>query len=241
MRARRPQRPALSALLGACLVLIALPRDGAAAPPCPAVALPQLRLAPNPFQLDQLAIAVEGVESDYGRNAMMWRPDPAAAQGPMQVTLAAADDVGGGNRFDLAANRAIGRAYLGLLYRRYGDWPDAIAAYNWGPGNMDAWIVAGCNATALPQPVIRYLTRVLHADRTPRLADRAVADMPPTSRPVSGAPRRSTRPARPRLPASAPLRAAGSHREAFIADRTYARWQRQLIAAIAMEPIAGSQ
>jgi Transglycosylase SLT domain len=50
----------------------------------------------------------------------------------MQVSEAAAIDVGGGNRFDLTQNRALGRAYLAQLYRRYKNWPDAIAAYNWG-------------------------------------------------------------------------------------------------------------
>src|SRR5437868_12365941 len=34
---------------------------------------------------------------------------------------------GGGNRFDIVQNRAIGRSYLAQLYRRYKDWPDAIA------------------------------------------------------------------------------------------------------------------
>ena len=61
----------------------------------------------------------------------------------MQVSEAAAIDVGGGNRFDAAQNREIGRAYLALLYHRYGEWPDAIAAYNWGIGNLDAWVRAG--------------------------------------------------------------------------------------------------
>ena len=37
----------------------------------------------------------------------------------MQVTEAAAADVGGGDRFDLSQNRAIGRDYLALLFRRY--------------------------------------------------------------------------------------------------------------------------
>ena len=73
----------------------------------------------------------------------MWRPDPSGPQGPMQVSEAAATDVGGGDRFDHVANRAIGRAYLAQLYWRYGNWPDAIAAYNWGIGKMDAWVKAG--------------------------------------------------------------------------------------------------
>jgi membrane-bound lytic murein transglycosylase MltF len=49
----------------------------------------------------------------------MWRPNLAGPQGPMQVSEKAARDVGGGDRFDIAQNRTIGRAYLALLYRRY--------------------------------------------------------------------------------------------------------------------------
>jgi hypothetical protein len=79
----------------------------------------------------------------------------------MQVTAAAAFDVGGGDRFDLSENRALGRAYLARMYRRYGNWQDAIAAYNWGPGNLDAWIGGGRSADKLPLTVERYRNRVL--------------------------------------------------------------------------------
>jgi hypothetical protein len=79
----------------------------------------------------------------------------------MQVSAAAAFDVGGGDRFDLTENRALGRAYLARMYRRYGNWQDAIAAYNWGPGNLDAWIGGGRAADKLPLAVERYRNRVL--------------------------------------------------------------------------------
>jgi hypothetical protein len=42
-----------------------------------------------------------------------------------------------------------------------GNWPDAIAAYNWGPGNMDAWIGGGRPSTGFPLEVERYRDRVL--------------------------------------------------------------------------------
>jgi len=80
----------------------------------------------------------------------------------MQVTEAAAVDVGGGDRFDLIQNRAIGRDYLALLFRRYKNWPDAIAAYNWGMGNVDAWVKAGRPADKFLIGVAAYLRRVLH-------------------------------------------------------------------------------
>ena len=92
----------------------------------------------------------------------MWRSDPAGPQGPMQVSEKAAVDVGGGNRFDIAQNRAIGRAYLALLHRRYRNWPDAISAYNWGLGRLDLWIRAGRPAETLVAGVAKYVHRVLH-------------------------------------------------------------------------------
>src|SRR6266851_1475440 len=72
--------------------------------------------------LDRVASAVDGAESSHGKDIGMWRPDPSGPQGPMQVSEAAATDVGGGNRFDLTQNRAIGRAYLAQLYGRYRNW-----------------------------------------------------------------------------------------------------------------------
>jgi transglycosylase-like protein with SLT domain len=111
--------------------------------------------------LDRVAFAVDGAESRHGADLRMWRAEPSGPQGPMQVTAAAAIDVGGGDRFDFAENRALGRAYLARLYRRYGNWPDAVAAYNWGPGNLDGWITGGRAAEKLPLEVEQYRDRVL--------------------------------------------------------------------------------
>jgi hypothetical protein len=118
--------------------------------------LPALRDA-----LDRVAFAVDGAESSHGSDSGMWRPVLNGPQGPMQVSAAAAFDVGGGDRFDIGENRVLGRAYLARLYHRYGDWPDAIAAYNWGPGNLDAWISGGRAAHGLPLAVANYRDRVL--------------------------------------------------------------------------------
>jgi Transglycosylase SLT domain len=112
--------------------------------------------------LDRVADAVDGAESSHGKDPAMWQPDPDAPQGPMQVSEAAATDVGGGDRFDIAQNRALGRAYLSRLYWRYRNWPDAIAAYNWGIGKMDAWVKAGRPREQFLVGVTVYLQRVLH-------------------------------------------------------------------------------
>src|SRR5207302_4763446 len=112
--------------------------------------------------LDNIANGVDGAESSHGGDPKMWRPElPDGPQGPMQVSAAAAADVGGGDRFDETENRVLGRAYLAHMFRRYGSWPDAIAAYNWGPGHLDEWIGGGRPADKFPAAVERYRTRVL--------------------------------------------------------------------------------
>src|SRR5277367_3420620 len=112
--------------------------------------------------LDRVATAVDGAESSHGKDIGMWRPDPSGPQGPMQVSEAAATDVGGGDRLDLTQNRALGRAYLAQLYGRYRNWPDAIAAYNWGIGKMDTWVKLGRPPDRFLVGVANYLRRVLH-------------------------------------------------------------------------------
>jgi Transglycosylase SLT domain len=126
--------------------------------------------------LDRVAFAVDGAESSHGADEAMWRIDPTGPQGPMQVSEAAATDVGGGDRFDTEQNREIGRAYLAQLYHRYGDWPDAIAAYNWGIGNFDTWVKAGRPADRAPVGVSAYLGRVLQDSG---LCDGTSAKRPP--------------------------------------------------------------
>jgi len=111
--------------------------------------------------LDWVAYAVERAESNHGADPQMWGADLNGPQGPMQVSAAAAADVGGGNRFNERENRLLGRAYLAQMYRRYGSWPDAVAAYNWGPSHMDAWISDGRPFDKFPLAVEIYRIRVL--------------------------------------------------------------------------------
>ena len=116
----------------------------------------------NGEEYNRIAAAVHGVESRYGTDARMWRLDDSnGPQGPMQVSAAAAFDVGGGDRFNMYENMLLGRAYLARLFGRYGSWSDALAAYNWGPGNVDQWITRGRNAAHLPAETTRYVEQVL--------------------------------------------------------------------------------
>ena len=118
-------------------------------------------------ELDRVADAVEGAESSHGTNPAMWRAQPAGPQGPMQMSEKAAIDAGGGNRFDTEQNRTLGRAYLGLLHRRYGNWVDAISAYNWGMSRVNNWIKGGRPTGRLLPDVARYVQRVLSQSGLP--------------------------------------------------------------------------
>jgi hypothetical protein len=153
--------------------------------------------------LDRVAFAVDGAESSHGADLKMWRREPSGPQGPMQVTAAAAIDVGGGNRFDIAENRNLGRAYLARMYRRYGNWLDAIAAYNWGPGNLDLWISGGRAADQVPLEVEHYRERVLRdaALPTPAIATSGALTRPapPEPSPLAGAGRSEARERTPQL------------------------------------------
>ncbi len=120
--------------------------------------------------LDRVAFAIDGAESSHGKDLSMWRTDPVGPQGPMQVSEKVALDVGSGDRFEVVQNRALGRAYLALLYRRYGNWADAISAYNWGMGKVDSWIRAGRPTGKLVPGVAVYVRRVLRDSGVCRLA-----------------------------------------------------------------------
>jgi Transglycosylase SLT domain len=132
---------------------------------CPTASSPAVGVV-----LDRVANSVDGAESSHGSDPRMWRSEPDGPQGPMQVSAAAATDVGGGDRFDETENRALGRAYLAHMYRRYGSWPDAIAAYNWGPGHLDGWISGGRPTNKFPGAVERYRNRVLVTSGLPAAA-----------------------------------------------------------------------
>lgn len=55
-------------------------------------------------------------------------------QGLLQVTPATGASLGLTNPFDAQANANAGAAYLMQMYQKFGNWNDALVAYNEGPG-----------------------------------------------------------------------------------------------------------
>jgi len=55
---------------------------------------------------------------------------------------------------DLGGNISGGISYLKQMFEKYGNWSDALAAYNWGPGNVSS-------GAAVPTSVGQYVSNVL--------------------------------------------------------------------------------
>lgn len=85
----------------------------------------------------------------------------AGAQGRMQVMPATARDPGFGIRpakeGDVEDLARVGKELYGKLLDKYQDPKLAAAAYNWGSGNVDKWLMAGADESKLPAETRNYI------------------------------------------------------------------------------------
>lgn len=133
------------------------PQTGATVP---RVELPGPR--PSASQLDNIMQGVWGVESGNRQHDAEGRTirSPAGAIGVSQLMPGTAAALGV-DPFDETQNREGGKRYLQQQFDKYGNWEDALAAYNWGPGNVDRWIADGRQPSKMPAETRAYVPKVL--------------------------------------------------------------------------------
>ena len=100
-----------------------------------------------------LVKAVVKAESNFQPTAVSEK----GARGLMQLMPDTADDLGVQDAFAPEENVLGGARYLREMYDRFGDWQNALAAYNAGPGAVDRF--GGVPPYAETQ---EYVERVLH-------------------------------------------------------------------------------
>ncbi|MGA9071865.1 MAG: lytic transglycosylase domain-containing protein [Terracidiphilus sp.] len=111
------------------------------------------------YDLDTIAGRVAQVESgnrqfDANGNVIVSK---AGARGIMQLMPGTAAQLGV-NPDDAAQNLQGGKNYLAQLFAKFGNWVDALAAYNWGMGNV---MKAKAENRPYPSSVNDYVNKVL--------------------------------------------------------------------------------
>jgi hypothetical protein len=113
---------------------------------------PMIRQASETYGVDAgLIRAVIRAESNFRNEST----SPKGAMGLMQIMPATAKDLGIRDAYDAHENIMGGTRYLkGLLERYRGDVPTALAAYNWGMGNVER------RPENLPRETRVYINRI---------------------------------------------------------------------------------
>ena len=100
----------------------------------------------------KLLIGVAYTESRYRPRAV----SRAGARGLMQLMPTTATSLGVTDPFDPYQSALGGAKFLASLRRQYGSWDKALAAYNWGQGNVNRNPSSG----QWPVSVRTYVTNV---------------------------------------------------------------------------------
>ena len=116
------------------------------------------------FSPDPFINKVIEAESSGNPNAVNKR---TGAKGLMQIMDATAKQPGLGVKpledpFNAEENVRFGSEYLYALMDRYNDdTTSALAAYNWGVGNVDKWLKKGGDFNELPKETQNYIKKII--------------------------------------------------------------------------------
>lgn len=130
------------------------------------------------FGLDPRLVAGV-IQQESGGNP--YALSPVGAQGLMQLMPKTARDLSVTNSYDPKQNIQGGVRYLASLMKRYNnDVGKALLAYNWGMGNVDAYIKTGkgMKGQAMPKEAREYAGKV--QGKMTSLFDEKKADSAPT-------------------------------------------------------------
>jgi len=94
-------------------------------------------------------------ESGFNPNAV----SPAGAQGIAQFMPATAKERGV-EPFKPESAIPGAAGYMADLKKQFGNDGLALAAYNWGPGNLSAWLKAGANPLKMPEETRNYVQNI---------------------------------------------------------------------------------
>jgi hypothetical protein len=101
----------------------------------------------NPYVPADILRAVHGVESKFGTASTKYGPmvSHAGATGHFQFMPGTAKEYGLSREdtYDFDKSKMAAAKFLARLHNQFGNWEDAVTAYNWGPGNMAAYKKTG--------------------------------------------------------------------------------------------------